>query len=348
MYTAFDEYLIHQTSATVDHVADGDPRFQERVFFNAHGRPGPSLSLGIGSFPNANVMQGYVEFVDGQWRRTLRLARVLQHDRERLSIGPLDIHVVVPLREWQLVLGDNPSGLTFDLRFQATTVPVLHPLVSSRTEEGLVAIHQQHMQQSGRYGGPIEIDATAATHLELWGSRDRSWGVRGPTRDGRGSGVDLGFWMAIQFESHVLHAWLRPMACDGSGDGEDKVAGGGISTRNVAEPPLPIRSWRTEGAGGSTERGTTCFVLTMADGSVERVRLTRVAASRDLGRAHLPSPVDPEFVAVDLVEGEVTAAEHPVLSPDQMTEYLVEMVHAGEEGYGVLLTRHGDELGDGQ
>ena len=84
MYTAFDEYLIHQTSDTVDHVADGDPRFQERVFFNAHGRPGPSLSLGIGSFPNANVMQGYVEFVDGQWRRTLRLARVLHHDRERL------------------------------------------------------------------------------------------------------------------------------------------------------------------------------------------------------------------------------------------------------------------------
>ena len=108
---------------------------------------------------------------------------------------------------------------------------------------------------------------------------------------------------------------------------------------------MPIRSWRTERVGGSRERGTTCFVLTMADGSVERVRLTRVAASRDLGRAHLPSPVDPEFVALDLVEGEVTAAEHPVLSPDQMTEYLVEMVHAGEEGYGVLLTRHGDELG---
>ena len=38
MYTAFDKYLIHQTGDTVDHVADGDPRFQERVFFNEHTR----------------------------------------------------------------------------------------------------------------------------------------------------------------------------------------------------------------------------------------------------------------------------------------------------------------------
>ena len=57
MYSRMDEYFIHQTIDTVDHVATSDPRFQDRLYFTIHGHaPEVQLSLGVGCFPNMNVM----------------------------------------------------------------------------------------------------------------------------------------------------------------------------------------------------------------------------------------------------------------------------------------------------
>ena len=59
--TEWDEYLVHQILAFIDTVEIDDPYFQDRFFFTCHSADGDlELMAGLGSYPNGNVMDGFV------------------------------------------------------------------------------------------------------------------------------------------------------------------------------------------------------------------------------------------------------------------------------------------------
>ncbi|HET8931646.1 MAG TPA: hypothetical protein VFN21_13380, partial [Acidimicrobiales bacterium] len=56
-----DEFPIHQTQASLRHVATSDRNFYDRAYFNAHDRTGDVFCVaGLGVYPNLGVIDAYV------------------------------------------------------------------------------------------------------------------------------------------------------------------------------------------------------------------------------------------------------------------------------------------------
>lgn len=246
MLTEFDDYFIHQTIDTIDHVASTDPRFQDRLYFNVHGKSDAFLlNLGIGAFPNQNVMDGYICAVRGTRQTNLRVARPLKHDRVRIFAGPLHLDILEPMKRWHLQLEPNQSGIAFDLVFEARTQPLEHHPIYQRSD-GYVVWHQQHLQQSGTYTGWVEVDGERMPADELWGSRDRTWGVRGPQpgtklNTGTAPRATASLWLSAQFPSFAVHCWAGKDA-----EGRDVFIDGAVARVGSTEPLKHFKTWSYE------------------------------------------------------------------------------------------------------
>ena len=55
-YGDWDDFLIHQSPTTLDHVQDSDPHWTDRFYFNCHARDG-SVLLTTGQAGDVNVMR---------------------------------------------------------------------------------------------------------------------------------------------------------------------------------------------------------------------------------------------------------------------------------------------------
>jgi hypothetical protein len=187
-----DEYPIHQTYSTFDHVVDGDPRWFDRFWFIIHDNEGKlCIGHGMGVYPNMSVMDGWSIVVVNDKQRNIRVSRELMHDREKLTVGPLHAHILEPLQKWRLVLDDNDYGFSYDLEFESVAPAYeLNPPVFRRFHN-TIETNACHYNQSGRCQGKITIDGRTfnINRSNYFGYRDRSWGVRpqvgGPQAGGR-------------------------------------------------------------------------------------------------------------------------------------------------------------------
>jgi hypothetical protein len=245
-----DEYFVHQTIDTIDHVATSDPRFTDRLVFYAHDNPGDCLLMfGLGAFPNMNVMDGYcLAYRDGT-QYNLRFSRELHADREVMRCGPLTLTIVEPFKEWRLVMDDNPYGVAFDLTFRARC-PVFEHNPIFRRVDALTVWHQLHYQQSGSYTGSARIGGVDVRMDGWWGSRDRSWGVRGEVPGTRSSvegasgvaGTAATAWMTAQFDDFTLQNWCsKDMA-----NNQIVHIDGGISHSDGTQAPFRFTDWSFE------------------------------------------------------------------------------------------------------
>ena len=100
MLTPFDDYLIHQTPDTVDHVASSDRNFYDRYYFSCHDLKGETfLVVAMGAYPNLGVIDAFATCVQRNKRQfVVRASRELRGDRSRTSIGPIGVEV--PSRFW--------------------------------------------------------------------------------------------------------------------------------------------------------------------------------------------------------------------------------------------------------
>lgn len=206
-----DEFFIHQTIDTIDHVANSDFRFTDRLVFYAHENPGDKLLMfGLGAFPNTNTMDGYCLAYNKGVQYNVRFSRPLNTDRERMDCGPLHLEILEPLKKWRLILEDSGNEVSFDITFTARFDAFEHSPIFFRTNK-FASWHQMHYQQSGTFEGWVSIGGEKFNANSWWGSRDRSWGVRGViagadqtlTRD---EGLTLA-WMTAQFPDSTLQNW---------------------------------------------------------------------------------------------------------------------------------------------
>lgn len=179
MITEWDDLLIHQIISTMDHVESSDPRWHDRHWFHLGDTKGEVLlGIGMGVYPNRNVMDGLaVATIDGAQYNVL-VSRELGRDRYT-AIGPLRIDVVQGLRTLHLALAPNDHDLSFDLSFEST-MPPFEEKPHFQRRKGRTLRNNARYNQSGRFSGTLTVAGQTweVTPERFWGVRDRSWGLR--------------------------------------------------------------------------------------------------------------------------------------------------------------------------
>jgi hypothetical protein len=168
------------------------PRFFDRFVFNLHpAGQTPSVIVGLGVYPGADVVDGFAIAVTPGEQRNLRFSTELSAT-DGTSAGPLSWRVLAPMKTWQLRLGPNPAGLEFDLTWRART-PAWAGEVAVANAGGPPSSFA-HLFQSGRYEGTLRVDGRPQDVDGWYGQRDRSRGVRSMS-----GGQGLHLWCQAQF-----------------------------------------------------------------------------------------------------------------------------------------------------
>lgn len=179
--TDLDEYLIHQTGDTLDSPEGGNPDFVDRLYVGCHSPDGNvHLAVGLGAYPNKNIMDGYIILRHGSNQHNIRVSRHLQSDRALTEIGPLRIKVLEPHKRWGVYLDENDFGIRCTVEFHRRVPPFLCPKLV--IPGGVVS--QGHYFQTGRFSGSIDLHGESIDVGDYVGVRDRSWGVRGGGKGG--------------------------------------------------------------------------------------------------------------------------------------------------------------------
>jgi len=224
--TKWDDYLIHQTADTIDTGVNNDPDFMDRLYIGCHSQDGTiHLAVGLGTYPNKNIMDGFVIIRQNDIQHNLVLSRYLNGDRSDMQIGPLSVKVVEPQKRWQVDLVNNDSGMECSLEFEGWVPPFLCKKLEFSAPDG--EISNSHYFQQGKYKGNITIKDRQIPADGFTGARDRSWGVR---RGSSGSDL-LGFHLWIQsrfsdFSVNLIAAVLYEgsvIICDGAIQHDDET-----------------------------------------------------------------------------------------------------------------------------
>jgi hypothetical protein len=228
MIGRMDEYLIHQTETTIDHVASSDFDWQDRFYFNFLDRAGTfAATLGYGVRPNRNTADGFFRVAHEKKVYAVNFSRPLNHDREIVRAGSLAIEVVEPLKIWRLTLDEKATGINLELEFTGRSTPYEFKPIFHRSK-GRVVWNQVHYTQAGSYNGTVKIAGKKVK--DLFGIRDRSWGMRDMQQ------IDLWIWVSANFDDYWLTAWHSENA-----RGRVICSDGAIShDRNDEKAPLEL------------------------------------------------------------------------------------------------------------
>lgn len=346
-----DESFTHQVSLPHAMVGSSDPSWRERYWLSVQDTQDHDvvLTCGWGQYPNQDVLEAFAVVSHGGHQHNLRAARELSADRETLRVGPLSVEVTRPLQALRLRLDDNPSGVAFDLQWQATTDPILerpHRQVSRNrvTHDAIRYV------QLGRACGQLTTpDASyTLTADRWWGERDHSWGTRplpavpGSPPQARPEWRMLMF-CPFQFEDFGVHLYLYEDA-DGrtvhlsAGLAGPAGATGGREYPDVIAVEHDLR-WVADAPAPTLQDGWLALVL--ADGS----RLEFEVTARP-GRAHLRGGgyegwngwFQGHWKGEDSLEHEVwdlTDESNLYRYAKASSDHLIEVRHRGRTGYGV-------------
>jgi hypothetical protein len=178
MLTPYDEFPVHQSSRPFSMIPSTDYGWDDGYYF---GMMSPAeqmfLDINFRVNPNTDMVGGAVAFVRRGEQFVMRLNRCWRRDFG-LSLGPLRLEVVEPMRTWRLRLEENDSGLDFDVVWEATTPAILeaHHLVFQR---GKATTDQSRYNQPGRASGTIRFrgESYDLNPTSWGGARDHSWGL---------------------------------------------------------------------------------------------------------------------------------------------------------------------------
>jgi len=121
MPVPLDEYPIHQTPLSMQHVGTSDRNFYDRSYFNAHDRTGDVFLIsGLGVYPNLGVIDAYVTVRRGDRQWAVHCSDALTDDRLDQRVGPYRIEVLEPLHRLRLVCDAAEHGIACDLTWEGS------------------------------------------------------------------------------------------------------------------------------------------------------------------------------------------------------------------------------------
>src|SRR5678815_1574260 len=148
----YDDLPIHQSPYPVSYQPNTDYSFDEGYMWGAvNPRLGLYLLTGFRITPNADVIGGHAGLNRAGVTRTLRFSREWRRRLDTVA-GPYRVEFTRPMEEIRLVLEKNPSGLEWDLVWQARAPAHLssHHLAVNR---GRRTTDQSRYNQVGRVSG---------------------------------------------------------------------------------------------------------------------------------------------------------------------------------------------------
>ena len=228
-------------------------RFFDRFVFNMHRTDAtvPSIIFGHGLHPGRDTVDGFAVVSTAAEQRNVRWSSELSAT-DWASCGPFSFEVVEPNATWHLVLGENPTGLAFDVTWRART-PAWWGDVDVTNATGETTSFA-HLFQSGLVDGTLILDGRTQGIDGWYSQRDRSRGVR--TMAG---GQGLHIWYQAQFPDRSVGFLLvesrdgsrlllegAVMHCDGTVDAI-------VDVRHdlVVDDQLDLKSGRVEVTTGS-------------------------------------------------------------------------------------------------
>lgn len=179
--TGADEFFNHQIANSHSVVGTPDRGWTEKAWVTLMRKDAQlQVTLGVGKYPNRNLIDGFAGVQRGVQQRTVRGSRILASRRDAVVIGPLDYEVVEPLRRVRLTLAENAAQpIRFELTFMAT-MPAFFEKRDTVIHTGRTASEVVRYHQAGTASGWIEIEGERIeVKADDWfGFRDHSWGVR--------------------------------------------------------------------------------------------------------------------------------------------------------------------------
>jgi hypothetical protein len=211
--TSFDDHPIHQTSSPIAETATSDINHYDRYFFNGYETDG-SLYFGVamGLYPNRHVADAAFSVIVGDQQLSVFTSQRAPTDRQDATrLGPIVVDIVEPMRVLRVTVDAPDHGLRADLTFTARSAPVEEPHYWWRVGVRTVFDYTR-FTQFGVWDGWIEVDGTrrAVSPETVWGSRDRSWGIR-PVGEAASTGAPVAaaqffwLWAPVNFPSLSTH-----------------------------------------------------------------------------------------------------------------------------------------------
>ena len=218
MLTPQDDLIGHQLPHAFALASGGDPRFTERYWYTAHPIDGTEiiLDVGMGYYPNKGVMDAFAGVTIGRRQHNFRVSRQLGASPLDTSVGPLRFQVIEGMKRHRITLGDNGSGISFELDFESS-FPAAQEKQSLRERGGQVEEDLTRVAQFGRWRGWLVADGKRyeIEPATWWGQRDHSWGIRSEQRTDETRppvNVHKKFfwtWSMFQFEDFGLSVFLK-------------------------------------------------------------------------------------------------------------------------------------------
>jgi hypothetical protein len=174
--TPFDDYPIHQTALPIAHPATGDPNHYDRYWFNGY-RDDFYFAAGMAVYPNRGIIDAAFATVRDGIQRSVFASGRIPGDRAQTRIGPLSIEIVEPLRVTRIRADTGDLGIAADVTFTARTVALEEPRQTMTSGLTLV-MDSTRLTQWGTWSGRITTGAETLGLDSLYGTKDRSWGVR--------------------------------------------------------------------------------------------------------------------------------------------------------------------------
>ncbi|MEZ5279614.1 MAG: hypothetical protein R2770_04005 [Acidimicrobiales bacterium] len=211
MLNKFDDYPIHQTPEPIAHPADSDRNFYDRTWFNGYSADGGQyFGIGMAIYPYRGVLDCAFSTVERGGRQHAYIAsRSAPQERTDMQVGPFRIEIIEPLRRSRVILDDNETGLACDLTFSARTSAIQENRQTLWSGVRRI-MDATRMDVFGRWTGTVKTPDGEFEVDDWYGTKDRSWGVRGvgEPEGGKPSGGRVFFflWAPLFWDDHVSHA----------------------------------------------------------------------------------------------------------------------------------------------
>jgi hypothetical protein len=177
--TRGDDYPIHQTAEPIAY-SGTDRNFYDRYFFNGYSMAQGSTAFfaaAFGVYPHLNIADAAFVVVRDGVEICLHASRHLNMERMDLSVGPISIEVVEPLRILRLTVSAPDLDMRAEIIFTGRAPPLEEPRFTRRMGPRTL-LDYTRLTQNGYYAGWIEVDGVREAVDGFAGARDRSWGVR--------------------------------------------------------------------------------------------------------------------------------------------------------------------------
>jgi len=210
----FDDYPIHQTSQPVAHPATGDRNAYDRYWFNGYQDDG-EFYFGVGAalYPNLGILDCGLSIVRDGEQHAFHASRRAPAEPTDLDVGPFRIEVVEPMRRIRVVVDENDTGIAADVMFTARTACVEEGRQIRNAGPRLV-MDVTRFAQFGKWEGEIRYDGRTVPidAARVYGTKDRSWGVRPVGAPDRGLAPAAGMgrqtfflWAPIHWDDRCTH-----------------------------------------------------------------------------------------------------------------------------------------------